>query len=232
MIWAVRHGAAAPPHAACTTSPHPTPIASHGSSHMPAPQRANLPLEVPSAACDRVMDTHAVPMQTHPVHKTFVRAHVDLILTGRRGAEIMVDQEWWRRTSSSSPPRSFCDILFVGGHEAVPPVRCAPPSPVLRPRCGILCRFGSITHPLACASAGLSRSTRALLTSLALRRKPSGTSNSMQQPRAPPAELTRDVAGRASEVGSNVSHGGRLSVGCLRRLFLVGAVPPGHPRRL
>ena len=55
-------------------------------------------------------------------------------------------------------------------------------------------------HSLARDSAGLSRSTRALLTSLALRRKPSGTSNSTPQPRAPPAELTSDVAGGSSEV--------------------------------
>ena len=61
--------------------------------------------------------------------------------------------------------------------------------------------FSHAIHSLVRASAGLSRSTRALLTSLALRRKPSGTSNSTPQLRAPPAELTSDVAGGSSEVG-------------------------------
>ena len=56
-------------------------------------------------------------------------------------------------------------------------------------------------HSLARASAGVSRSTRALLTSLAPRRKPSRTSNSTPLPRAPPAKLAVDVAGASSEVG-------------------------------
>ena len=56
-------------------------------------------------------------------------------------------------------------------------------------------------HTLARASAGLSRSARALLTPLMLRQKPSGTSNSTPQPRAPPAELAGDGAGGSSEVG-------------------------------
>ena len=50
----------------------------------------------------------------------------------------------FRPFSSSSPRRTFGDILFVGGHEAIPPVRCAPPTPVLCPRFSILCRFCSI----------------------------------------------------------------------------------------
>merc|ERR1711965_648375 len=69
------------------------------------------------------------------------------------------------------------------------------------------------------------RSTRALLTSLALRRKPSGTSNSTPQPRAPPAELAVDVAGGSSQVGLEPSHSGRLMVGCLGGLFASGATP-------
>ena len=147
MILAFLPGAPPPPPVACVTSPHHAPIASQAQPGMPGRQRAILTLEEPSAACDRVMDIHAVPMPTHPFHKTLDHAHFDLILTGRRGAKKVVDKEWWRRTSSSSPPRTFCDILFVGGHEAIPPVRCAPPTPVLRPRFSILCRFCSITGP-------------------------------------------------------------------------------------
>ena len=156
MIWAADHGAAASPHVACTTFPHPTPIASHGSSGMPAPQRAIQTLEVPSAARDRVMDTYAVPMPTHPFHKIFDRAHFDLILTGRRGAEKVVDEEWWRRTSSSSPPRIFCDILFVGGQEAVCAVAIEPPPPIPRARMRSFDLSDAFAHP----SAGDSRASR------------------------------------------------------------------------
>ena len=134
VIWPVRHGAAAPPHVACTTSPHPTPIASHGSSGMPAPQRVNPTAEVPSAACDRVMDIHAVPMPTHPFHINLVRAHAPSYHDRSQSAEKVVDQEW-RRTSISSAWARLLDILFVGGHEdlheVISPVRCAPPSPTL-----------------------------------------------------------------------------------------------------
>ena len=90
--------------------------------------------------------------------------------------------------------------------------------------------------PCDCCSLGcvtaLCCSARALLTSPALRGKASRTSNSTPQPRAPPAELAGDVAGGESEVGSDASLGGRLSVGCLGRLFHVSEVPPGGPRRL
>ena len=58
-----------------------------------------------------------------------------------------------------------------------------------------------LTWSLGCVTA-LCCSARALLTSPALRGKASRTSNSMPQPRAPPAELAGDVASGESEVGS------------------------------
>ena len=96
-----------------------------------------------------------------------------------------------RRRSRASPTRARGEargsVREVGPHALtarVPPLSLCPHS-----------------HTCARASASLSCSTRALLTSLALRRKPSGTSNSMQQPRAPPAELAGDGAGASSDLG-------------------------------
>ena len=86
----------------------------------------------------------------------------------------------------------------VGGQEAIPPVRCAPPSPLHRPLSRISRLFHSF-RPSARVPASLSRSTRALLTSLAQGRKSPRTSSSTPQPRAPPAS---DVAGGSGEVGS------------------------------
>ena len=89
----------------------------------------------------------------------------------------------------------------VGGQEAIPPVRCAPPSPLHRPLSRISRLFHSF-RPSARVPASLSRSTRALLTSLAQGRKSPRTSSSTPQPRAPPADLASDVAGGSGEVGS------------------------------
>ena len=66
-----------------------------------------------------------------------------------QSAEKVVDEEWWRRTSISSAWARLLDILFVGGHEAISPVRCAPPSPVLRPRSRISRCFCSFAPPCA-----------------------------------------------------------------------------------
>ena len=89
-------------------------------------------------------------MQTHPVHRKYVRAHAASKRDRLLSAEKLVDEEWWRRTSISSAWARLLDILFVGGQEAIPPVRCAPPSPVLRPRSRISRCFCSFAAPRAC----------------------------------------------------------------------------------
>ena len=62
--------------------------------------------------------------------------------------------------------------------------------------------FSHAIHSLVRASAGLSRSTRALLTSLALSGKPPRTPYPTLHPRAPSAERADDVAEGSSGVGS------------------------------
>ena len=51
---------------------------------------------------------------------------------------------------SSALDSRFFHILFVGGQEVISPVRCAPPSPVLRPRSRISRCFCSFAAPRAC----------------------------------------------------------------------------------
>ena len=144
-------------------------------------------------------------MQTHPSHEKYVRAHAASKLDRSQSAEKEVDEEWLRRTSFSSAWARLLDILFVRGQEAIPPVRCAPPSPVLRPRSHISRLFRLLAPLRACASTGLSRSACALLTSLAQGRKAPPTPRSTPQPRAPPSELASDVAGGSSDLGSDPS---------------------------
>ena len=48
----------------------------------------------------------------------------------------------------------------------------------------------------------------------------------MPQPRAPPAELTGDVAGGSSDLGLQPSHSGRPMVGCFGGPFLRRGNPP------
>ena len=48
----------------------------------------------------------------------------------------------------------------------------------------------------------------------------------MPQPRAPPAELTGDVAGGSSDLGLQPSHSGRPMVGCFGVPFLRRGNPP------
>ena len=91
-----------------------------------------------------------MPMQTHPVHRKYVRAHAASKPDRSLSAEKLVDEEWWRRTSISSAWARLLDILFVGGQEAIPPVRCAPPSPVLRPRSRISRLFRLLAPLRAC----------------------------------------------------------------------------------
>ena len=105
---------------------------------------------MPSAARDGVWMPYPVPMQTHPVREKYLRAPDASKLDRSQSAEKLVDEEWWRRTSISSAWARLLDILFVGGHEAISPVRCAPPSPVLRPRSRISRCFCSFAAPRAC----------------------------------------------------------------------------------
>ena len=149
MIWALLAGAPAPLHVARTTSPHPRPIVGGGCMGMPARQRETQKLGLPSAARNHIMDAHAVAMQTHPVHKIGERAPDAPKHDRSESAKKVVDEEWWRRTSISSAWARLLDILFVGGHEAISPVRCAPPSPVLRPRSRISHCFCSFAAPRA-----------------------------------------------------------------------------------
>ena len=135
----------------------------------------------------------------------------------------------WRRSSTRCPwffrrpPRGWPWIdspRLAGGRSAPARARHASPH-----------SFSHAIRSLARASAGLSRSMRALLTSLSLRRKASRTSSSTLLPRAPSAELASGAAGASNEVDSHASRGGRLSVGCLGRLFLVPEVPPRRTTR-
>ena len=89
-------------------------------------------------------------MQTHPSHEKYVRAHTASKLDRSQSAEKEVDEEWLRRTSFSSAWARLLDILFVRGQEAIPPVRCAPPSPVLRPRSRISRLFRLLAPLRAC----------------------------------------------------------------------------------
>ena len=135
----------------------------------------------------------------------------------------------WRRSSTRCPwffrrpPRGWPWIdspRLAGGRSAPARARHASPH-----------SFSHAIRSLARASAGLARSMRALLTSLSLRRKASRTSSSTLLPRAPSAELASGAAGASNEVDSHASRGGRLSVGCLGRLFLVPDVPPRRTTR-
>ena len=136
----------------------------------------------------------------------------------------------WRRSSTRCPP------FFRRPHHGWPwidsPRLAGGRSAPARARHASPHSFSHAIRSLARASAGLARSMRALLTSLSLRRKASRTSSSTLLPRAPSAELASGAAGASNEVDSHASLGGRLSVGCLGRLFLVSEVPPGDRRRL
>ena len=103
-----------------------------------------------------------------------------------------------RRRSRASPTRARGEargsVREVGPHALtarVPPLSLCPHS-----------------HTCARASASLSCSTRALLTSLALREMAPLNPSSTPQPRAPPADLASDVAGGSSDVGLHPSYGG------------------------
>ena len=134
MIWALLAGAPAPLHVARTTSPHPRPIVGGGCMGMPARQRETQTLELRSFALRALRMTHPEPSQAHPFRGKYLRAHAATKHDRSQSAEKLVDEEWGRRTSISSAWARLLDILFVGGHETISPVRCAPPSPVLRPR--------------------------------------------------------------------------------------------------
>ena len=149
MIWALLAGAPAPLHVARTTCPHPRPIVSGGCMGMPARQREIQTLGLPSAARDGVRTTYPVAVQTCAIREKYRRAHAASKHDRSQSAEKVVDQEWGRRTSISSAWARLLDILFVGGHEAISPVRCAPPSPVLRPRSCISRCFCSFAAPRA-----------------------------------------------------------------------------------
>ena len=165
-------------------------------------------------------------MRTHPVQKNLRRAQTYPNLQVRKRRRKVVDEEWWRRTSISSPPRSFCDILFVGGHEALPPVRCAPPSPLVRPCSGISRRL--------CLFAG---HLNALWRPLPLHPRASGRARAEQKaaahpvPHAPPARALRRPRrrrrGRLERRRLRPLHGGRLTVGRRGAVTCVGQLQPG-----
>ena len=109
----------------------------------------------------------------------------------------------------SSPPRTFCDILFVGRHEAIYPVRAPPQRPSSGPRSGILCRCCCIAHPRACLCRPVATAPRASRRPLAQRSSPLSCSTSparargcraassaSRTPRAAPARSTPQTTDR------------------------------------
>ena len=163
--------------------------------------------------------------QTHPSRGKYLRAHA--APTWQQSAEKVVDEEWWRRTSISSAWARLLDILFVGGHEAIAPVRCAPPSPVLRPRSRISHCFCFFEAPRA-----------SLCRPLPLRPRASDIARAGKKV-APDPDLHAAAAAAASRprqrrrgrlgqpnLGLEPSRGGRLTVSCLGGVFLVGELSP------